>query len=66
MRQVAQVVLEGGETGDDFSIDPEGGHAVRDALLGFGDDPKDRLAQFLQGSALRLFYFRKVAVHFLG
>src|SRR5258707_2866912 len=45
VRQVAQIVLERGESSDCLSPDLEGRDAVVDPLLGVGDDIEDRLAQ---------------------
>src|SRR5207253_9637134 len=65
-RQVAQVVLEGGEAGDRLPIHPEGGNAIRDHLLGLGDDSKDGAAERLERAPFRLLDTPEVVVNFLG
>ena len=49
--EIAEVVLEGREAGNDPALDPEGGHPVRDDLLGVGDDLEDRSPQRLECAA---------------
>ena len=53
-RQVAEVILEGGEAGYDLAADAECGNAVRDSLLSVRDDLEDGVAQRLKRVALRL------------
>jgi hypothetical protein len=53
-RQVTQVSLERREPCDDLALYTERGNTVRDDLLSLGDDLKDRPAQRLKVSALRL------------
>jgi hypothetical protein len=48
VRRIGEVVLERGETGDYLAVHTEGGHPVRDPLLGVGDDLEDRLTQPLK------------------
>jgi hypothetical protein len=60
------MVLERGEPGDCLSLDLEGGDAIRDALLGLGEDVKDPLAQQAQCAALRLLQGFQVAVDLLS
>src|ERR1041385_591261 len=50
--EVAQVILEGGEAGDDPALDTEGRNLVRDDLFGVGDDLEDRVPQSLERAAL--------------
>jgi hypothetical protein len=52
MGQIAEVVLERREPRDDLAVDSERGHAVGNALLGIGNNVKDRPTQMLQGGAL--------------
>ena len=54
MRQIAQVVLEGGKAGDDLALHAECRQPIRDALLGVGDDFQNRLPQLLKRAALGL------------
>lgn len=41
MRQVAEMVLEGCESGDDLALESEGWDSIGDAFLGFRDYFKD-------------------------
>src|SRR3954451_2105144 len=61
-RQVTQVILEGGEARDDLAPDAKGGNAVGDTLLSFRDDLENRVAQRLEGSALRFLDGAQVVV----
>ena len=54
MGQVAQVILEGGETGDDLPVDPESRELVRNPFFGLRDDFEDPLTQSLQTRSFRL------------
>jgi hypothetical protein len=42
MGQVAEVILEGRESGDDLTLQPEGRHAVGYSLLCLGNNVEDR------------------------
>ena len=63
VRQVAQMVLESSEAGHRLTRDPEGGHAVRNALLRVWQHLQDRHPQHLQSAPLRLVQRRQVPVH---
>jgi NADPH-dependent 2,4-dienoyl-CoA reductase/sulfur reductase-like enzyme len=62
-RQVTQVVLECGETGNRLAVYPEGWHPVGEHLLGVWDDLEDRPAQCLERAALRLVDTSQVPVN---
>lgn len=51
--QVAEMVLERCESGDDLPLHPEGRDSIGDPLFSFRDDLKDRLAQALQSGPFR-------------
>src|SRR5260370_25908633 len=55
VRQVGEVILEGGETGDHLSLQPERGHAVRDAFPGVRALGVDGLPTLMQRRQFRLF-----------
>lgn len=58
------MILEGGKTCQDFSVDAKSRHAIRNALLGLGYHLEDALPQRLQGAAFGLFYRFEVRVNF--
>ena len=62
MREVAQMVLERRESGDDLAAQSESWHAVRDALFGVGHDAKNGAAQFAQCGSLGLVESRQVRI----
>jgi hypothetical protein len=64
--QVAQVAFEGGKTGDRLTIDLEAGHALGDALFGFGDHSEDVATQSAERRALRLAQSAQVLVNLGG
>lgn len=53
--QVAEVIPKGRKPGDDLSVQPKRGDAVRDRLFGFRDDFENRAAERLERGSLRLF-----------
>jgi len=65
MRQVAQVVLEGGEAGDQLPVEAKGRGPVGEALLGVGDDLPDCLPEVRQRGALGLLEPDQVGVDLL-
>ena len=66
MRQVAQMVLEGGEAGDNLAVQAECRRPVGEALLGVGDNLQDCLSQRLERAALRLVQSCQVSVYLLS
>ena len=63
MRQVAEMVLERCESGDDFPLHPECRETVGDSFFRFGHHPKNVLAQALQGGTLWLVEVGQVFVN---
>ena len=62
MGQVAQVILESGESDDDLSVDSESRDLIGDPFFSLRDYIEDRLAQSLQSGSLRLLQIRQVQI----
>src|SRR5207302_8071489 len=63
---IAEMVLEGGKSGDDLSVDSKGGHLVGDALFRLGDDGQDRPPQLFETRSLRLLDLGEIGVDLLA
>ena len=60
------MVLERGEPGEHFAVNPKRRHAIRNALLRFGYYREDAAPQRLKRRALRLWYAREIVVDLFG
>src|SRR5207237_10212177 len=65
VRQIAEVVLECGESSDDLSLEPVRGYPISHTRLRFGNNAVDRLPELLQGRPLGFVKFRQVLVNLL-
>src|SRR5581483_12228924 len=61
-RQVAQVILEGGEAGNGLPAHPKSGYAIGDHLFGFWDHLEDGAAERLERAALWLVEAAQIVV----
>src|ERR671934_1150848 len=65
MRQIAEVVLEGCESGDDLVVQAESGAAIGNPLFCLRNDAENRLTQVLQRGSLGLLEPGEVFVNLL-
>jgi hypothetical protein len=63
--QVAQVILECCESGDDLALHSESRRPVRDALLGLGEEAGDGIAQLTQRGSLGLIELGQIPIDLL-
>src|ERR1700730_3782568 len=65
VRQIAEMVLERGESSYDLAPESVRRHPIRDDLLGFGNDAANGLPQLLQRSPFGLIELRQILVNLL-